>query len=212
MFSEIPGLYPILDFSFLNREGLKWEDVLKTWEAYKEVIPFIQLRAKDLSETDYEKTYLKIKESTAFPIIINDFYELAIRLKAFGFHLGKEEYEALSPKEKDSLKENTCLRGTSSHSLKDLEELDTSLWHYTGFDLFFQPRLKRLHIRISTQIIKEAIKISPIPITCIGGINEMNLQEIFQYSSPSMITCIEAACKEESFYQLIKVFKTFQKR
>lgn len=158
--------------------------LIELWEKYPDCISFFQLRAKSLSTLEYEKLYSEIlREFPKSKIIINDFWKFGLESNAFGIHIGKEDYTELSFQEKEEIRmDKNVLKGTSSHSLKDLEDLESNLWNYTGLGPIFETTSKKTNNPIlGSEILKDAIQISKIQIVPIGGINLENFISLFGY-------------------------------
>lgn len=149
------------------------------WEEFPELIDCIQLRSKTLSKGEIEKKYKEISKQTKLPIIINDYWEVALETGAFGFHLGKEDYFVLEESQKEKIRSAKMIKGTSCHSLEDLKNLDFNLWTYTGFGPIFQSGTKKTTYPIlGTSLLREALNRFSIPITPIGGINSINFWSV----------------------------------
>lgn len=169
------GLYPILDLDFCKRNSLSIPNLLQMWEEYPEIIDCIQIRSKILSSKEIEQKYKEISKLTALHIIINDYWEVALEVGAYGLHLGKEDYASLNEKQKEKIISTQMIKGTSCHSISDLQNLDTSLWNYTGFGPIFQSGTKKTsYPTLGTAILRDVLNRFSIPITPIGGINSIN--------------------------------------
>lgn len=177
-------LYPILDLDFCNSKNISLSELIGVWNQFPDCISFFQLRAKSLSESDYKNLYLELKKE--FPnskIIINDFWEVALEVAPFGLHIGKEDYENLSKLEKQKLKAgNDLLKGTSSHSLLDLLNLDLDFWDYTGFGPIFSTTTKKSNNQtLGVETLKKAIQQTKIPLVPIGGIDTQNFSSLYGF-------------------------------
>lgn len=185
-------LYPILDYDYCLKEKLNIFDVLKSWEKFPSLFSFFQFRAKSLIEEDYKKIYSELKKKSSIPIIINDYFEIAISENSFGLHLGKEDCTALSKKNKSDLKKSKIqIKGTSSHSILDLSELDFSFWDYSGFGPMNESKSKISDYKILTlQELILAIEKYEIRLVPIGGINLGNFKNYFfkNKTVPAMIS------------------------
>jgi thiamine-phosphate pyrophosphorylase len=177
-------LYPILDLDFCKKHQILMQNLIELWKEYSDCISFFQLRAKSISILEYEKLYSKIL--LEFPdcnIIVNDHWKFGIEAGAFGFHIGKEDYSLLSVEEKKEIQYNqNMIKGTSSHSIQDLKNLENSIWTYTGLGPIFRTNSKRTKdSELGVEIIGDAIHISKIPIVPIGGISSENFISLFRY-------------------------------
>lgn len=176
------SIYPILDIEFCNSNNIKVPELLSLWLNHPSLIDFIQLRAKNETDTEIKYYYEEIKR--AFPnlkIIINDRWNLALELQSFGVHLGKEDFLKLNKIEKDRLKNIPIYKGTSSHCIEDVKNLDPSFWSYSGFGPIFPTNTKVTNNAIlGVDKLKEAVKISKVPIVAIGGINFENFTSVLE--------------------------------
>jgi thiamine-phosphate pyrophosphorylase len=173
------GLYPILDLNYCERNLIDIPTLLKMWEEFPDLIDCIQLRAKSYSRKELISVYESIQEHTKLPIILNDYWELAIELKAYGFHLGKEDFIAASDSDKIKIQSAEMIKGTSSHSIDDLRNLEKGLWNYTGFGPIFHTGTKKSAYKpLGTAMLRDAIDNYPIPIVPIGGINSVNFWSV----------------------------------
>lgn len=173
------GLYPILDLDFCERNSLRISSLLSMWEEFPEIVHCIQIRSKNLSNKEIERKYKEISSLTSLPIILNDYWEVALTVGAYGLHLGKEDYASLSHAEREKVAKADMIKGTSSHSLEDLENLDPNLWTYTGFGPIFQSGTKKTsHPVLGTSQLREALNRFSFPIVPIGGINSINFWSV----------------------------------
>ncbi|MBP7280362.1 MAG: thiamine phosphate synthase [Leptospiraceae bacterium] len=162
---------------FCNTQNILLEDLIRLWENFPDCISFFQLRAKSISLSEYKALYNHLR--TIFPnskIIINDFWEFALEINAFGIHIGKEDFASLSTSQKALLKNaKTILKGTSSHSLEDLRNLDQTLWDYSGFGPIFPTNTKKTNTPpLGVRNLELALNQTSIPLVPIGGINSEN--------------------------------------
>ena len=69
----------------------------------------------------------------------------------------------------------TILKGTSSHSLEDLRNLDQTLWDYSGFGPIFPTNTKKTNTPpLGVRNLELALNQTSIPLVPIGGINSEN--------------------------------------
>ncbi len=173
------GLYPILDLNYCSQNKIDIFSLIEMWESFPKLIDSFQLRAKSYFRDDFISIYKNILSKTKLPIIINDYWEIAIELKAYGFHVGKEDFASLSDSDKNKIKQAQMIKGTSSHSLEDLQNLDPEIWTYTGLGPIFQTGTKKsFYSPLGTGIIREALEKFKIPIVPIGGINSVNFWSV----------------------------------
>lgn len=188
-------------------------NLIELWEKYSDCISFFQLRAKSLSVQEYEKLYSQIlREFPNSKIVINDFWKFGLELNAFGIHIGKEDYSELSVQEKEEIRmDKNVLKGTSSHSIDDLKNLEEGLWNYTGLGPIFETTSKKTnHPVLGTEIIKDAISISKIQIVPIGGINLENFISLFGYGK-ILPASISMMTYEKSLVKIVDFIRNYLK-
>lgn len=192
-------IYPILDYDFCLKEKIDLFDFVESWKKFPELFSFFQFRAKSLNQTEYKKFYLELKNKFSIAIIINDYLDIAISEKSFGIHLGKEDFISLSKTEKSKLHQtNFILKGTSSHSIEDLQSLDLNFWDYTGFGPMNPTNSKLTENKIlNLEDLSLAIEKFNIKLVPIGGIHFQNFQNYFfrNKTIPAMISGL----KDEKF-------------
>ncbi|MEM7179778.1 MAG: thiamine phosphate synthase [Spirochaetota bacterium] len=197
------GVYPILDIDFCQQEGVTPTQVLQIWSAEKK-IRFYQLRAKSYSQKEYQALYQQLQqEYSDLPIIINDHWQVAVAIGAFGLHLGKEDFRELPATAKEEVLAATRIRGTSSHSLADIQALDPKYWQYSGIGPIYPTKQKKdPHPCIGAGNLQSWQAQTPIPLVAIGGINSDNIGEIHQQGQ-FMIASISSFTKQSEMIKIL---------
>lgn len=176
------GLYPILDYDYCLKKEIDIFQLLRIWLSCPDYVECIQVRAKSLSERKYTHLFNEIQ--TSFPdalFIINDYWKLYKKFPAYGIHLGKEDYLGLSESEKEEFAEINLIKGTSSHSVEDLKQIDGNLWTYTGFGPMFSTETKKSDYEtLGLRALLTASEFSPVPLVPIGGITLSSFPEIYK--------------------------------
>ncbi len=206
-------LYPILDFDFCQSQKISLNSLIQYWKNFPDCISFFQLRAKSLSLPEYKNLYSDLLQS--FPdskIIINDFWELGLEFNSFGIHIGKEDYLSLSQEERKNLQNaEYILKGTSSHSLEDLQNLGLEIWDYTGFGPIFPTSTKETtNPVLGVEILKNAILQTKIPLVPIGGISLENFISLFGFGKilPASISMLS---NEKSLVKIVDFIRNHRK-
>ncbi len=208
-FPDSVGLYPILDYDYCKIHSISPEFLLDLWNSHKNYISFIQFRGKSLSESEYRKEYSNLRnKSPKLEIVVNDFWELAIRESAFGFHVGKEDFKSLSDKEKEALLSSSQMKGTSSHSESDLRDLANWRWDYSGIGPIFPTNTKQTDRKILGLDFLKSVVSAKIPLCPIGGISEDNLESVFGIGN-FFPASISAFSDEIRFLKCIGVIKKY---
>ncbi|KAB8040485.1 thiamine phosphate synthase [Silvanigrella paludirubra] len=190
-------LYPIAD-------SYSWIVKLISWG-----VKTVQLRIKldPLTENNsLQKIENEIKNSIQYcqshncQLFINDYWEIALKYKAFGVHLG---YEDSFHADISSLHKNKIRFGLSTHDTNELNyalELNPS---YIALGPIFPTKTKEM--KFSPQGI-EKISIwrnkipKSIPLVAIGGIKLENAHEIYIYGADSISIIhdfMSSSCPEE---------------
>ena len=179
------GIYPLVD----RAEKLK---IL-----YELGITTAQLRVKDLKENALEDEIIeaiKLSEHYNARLFINDYWELAIKHKAYGIHLGQEDLETANL---EAIHKAGIRLGVSTHTTKEIEmalEIEPS---YLAIGPIFKTTSKKLEYE--TVGVKELKKWSEnvhYPIVVIGGINLSNIEEIIAIENVNGIAMISEFLKE----------------
>ena len=166
------GIYPLVD------RAEKLETLFSLG------ITTAQLRIKDLKDQALEDEIIKaIRISNKYQtrLFINDFWQLAIKHKAYGIHLGQED---LLDANLEAIHKAGIRLGVSTHTTKEIEmalEIEPS---YLAIGPIFKTTSKV--VAYNTVGIKELENWSknvPYPIVAIGGINLQNIQDILDISS-----------------------------
>lgn len=143
----------------------------------------VQLRLKNVEEHIVLETAKKVKEITdSFQtrLIINDYYKVAIAIKADGVHLGKTDAcPSLVRKELESWQ----IIGATANTFKDCESLIDKKVDYIGLGPYkftsTKDNLSPVLGIAGYQVIVDALKTS-IPIIAVGGITLKDLESIIK--------------------------------
>ncbi|MGO8913531.1 MAG: thiamine phosphate synthase [Bradyrhizobium sp.] len=148
----------------------------------------IQLRAKNLSESDALQTVidaLEVIKGTAAKLVVNDYWRTAIIAGAKHLHLGQEDLAGADLK---AIRAAGLTLGLSTH---DDEELETALRakpDYIALGPIFPTTLKSM--RFAPQGIPKITewkrRIGNIPLVAIGGIKLEQAREIFAAGADSI--------------------------
>ncbi|WP_332460808.1 thiamine phosphate synthase [Leptospira ainazelensis] len=194
------GLYPILDLDFCKKKNLNFFELPKLWMEYPDLVPWIQIRAKNINSEELDSLVKTLLDKyPSIPWILNDYWKDAIRLDCFGAHVGKEDYESLNEEEKVSLRESNLFLGTSSHTVEEVQALDSSFWNYTGLGPIFATENKEdAKAAVGLQTLGKLSQTVSLPVTLIGGIQVSNLDSILEQGS-FLLSSISMVCLEEEF-------------
>ncbi|WNV09017.1 thiamine phosphate synthase [Tardiphaga sp. 709] len=148
----------------------------------------VQLRAKDLDDaaaTTLFREALAITSDTKTKLVVNDYWRVAIDLKAQHLHLGQED---LAEADIAAIRKAGITLGLSTH---DEDELETALRanpDYVALGPIFFTTLKSM--RFAPQGIPKISvwkkRIGTLPLVAIGGIKFEQSAEIFAAGADSI--------------------------
>ncbi len=162
-----PHLYPIVE---------RAEMILKLG-----TVPMVQLRVKDLTGADLEeeiKKAIKICQEKKIKLFINDFWELAIKHKAYGIHLGQEDLEKADLKQ---IQSSGLYLGVSSHSYFEAARIARLGPSYVALGPIFHTALKAMKFTPQgVKSLKVWKRLFDCPIVAIGGINLERVNQVLE--------------------------------
>ncbi|PJZ70110.1 hypothetical protein CH373_10020 [Leptospira perolatii] len=208
-FWKCPGIYPILDLATCEKSRLDPIELVSEWSKYRNLIPFYQIRVKNRSTEVVRQLFESLRSKfPEFPILLNDYWKEAIEWDAFGAHVGLEDYQSLSSKEKEILKNSGLFLGTSSHSWKDLQNLSESDWDYTGFGPIFATASKENpHPPLGVSVLSKIKEWNRLPVVLIGGIDNSNLRQVLSLGD-YLIAMISGACDLGKFHESVRILES----
>jgi len=196
------GIYPIVDRAYKLRP------------LYEVGITTAQLRTKNaFSGQELEDEVIEaiaISEEFNVRFFLNDFWELGIKHKAYGIHLGQEDIQEADVQ---AILDAGIRLGISSHTA---QEIDIALGFepsYLAIGPIYEPISKKLlYDIVGTKMLKEWSKNVDYPIVAIGGITIENIADVVQTGAASGIAMISDVLEEGEVSQkrtlaLIEVFE-----
>ncbi len=173
------SIYLILETPLLK---IKLEDFID--QVVDAGVSIIQLRDKDCSENERYHTSLKLSQILAnkcCKLIINDNLDIALSVNADGVHLGIKD----TPINEVRLKYPNLILGYSCNNIYDVD-IANQYADYIGIGPAYKSNTK-LDIReiLSTYQIDQLSNKSNIPSFAIGGIDDLNIDEIRNNTSVS---------------------------
>jgi thiamine-phosphate pyrophosphorylase len=143
-------------------------------------VKFFQLRLKKIKANRFLKIAKKIKKITSrhkVKFIVNDNFNLAIKVKADGCHMGQLDGSIKIAKKKLKNK----ILGVTCHNSKILaNNAIKNKVSYLAFGSFFKSKLKPNARKANLNILKWAKKNIKKPIVAIGGINNFNYKKLIK--------------------------------
>ncbi|WP_040910949.1 thiamine phosphate synthase [Leptospira broomii] len=205
---KAPGLYPILDLEYCSKFRKNPFELVSLWSNYRDYIPFFQLRAKKETIEQITILYRSLSEKFPdFPMILNDYWKLALDLGSFGLHIGKEDYEDLDQEARERIQASDLFLGTSSHNVEELNNIEIGAWDYTGFGPIFDTSSKeKTHPVLGTVELSEALRVSSVPVTPIGGIVSETLPRVLSEGN-FLVAMISGAAEKEDVLKSLRLLK-----
>ena len=138
----------------------------------------LQLREKNLSEDEFIKEAVKVKEQCLrynVPLIINDNADVAIKSGADGVHVGIEDTPV------DELRKKLpkgFIIGATAKTVEQAKAAEKAGADYIGVGAVFPSPTKANAIRITHKELHEICSAVSIPSVAIGGISYDNMDEL----------------------------------
>ena len=161
-----------------------------------------QLRIKDLKEQALKNEIIeaiKISNKYNARLFINDFWQLAIKHKAYGIHLGQED---LVDADLEAIHKAQIRLGVSTHTTKEIEmalEIEPS---YLAIGPIFETKSKVVtYDTVGISELKQWSSNVNYPIVAIGGINLSNIQDIINIPSVNSIAMISELLDNDKISQ-----------
>lgn len=179
------GLYPVVD-SYKKLQPL-----------YEVGVTTAQLRVKNMPLSEVEDEIIKaIEISNRFKarLFINDYWELAIKHKAYGIHLGQEDIQKANIE--DIYQANIRL-GISTHTTDEIEIALNIEPSYLAIGPIYETTSKKMvYNPVGLQNLKEWASRVDYPIVAIGGINIENIKALIDTNLADGIAMIGGVLSE----------------
>jgi len=174
------GIYPVVDRAYKLRA------------LYEVGITTAQLRTKDKFKgqalEDEVIEAIKISQEFDVRFFLNDFWELGIKHKAYGIHLGQEDIQEADVQ---AILDAGIRLGISTHTPK---EIDIALGFepsYLAIGPIYEPISKKLvYDTVGPEGLKRWAQNVDYPIVAIGGITIENIAEVARTKAASGIAMI----------------------
>jgi thiamine-phosphate diphosphorylase len=201
---SLPPLYAILD-----PEHAKEHSVSSILAALlKGGAGIVQLRAKNLAVRDFVDLALDVRRQTAAAgcrFIVNDRLDIALVSDADGVHLGQEDLPLITAR----ILMGKKLIGVSTHDAAQARDAERDGADYIGFGPIFGTATKETgYSARGIEMLREIRRAVALPIVAIGGIEESNVESIWQTGADSAAMISElmgAADVEEKVRRILKL-------
>ena len=164
-------LYAITDRSHLGEKSL----YAAVEEALEGGVTFLQLREKHLPDEEIlaeARALLPLCRAHGVPLIINDSVDIALAAGADGVHVGQEDLEAGTAREK--LGPDKIL-GVSAHNVAEALRAEAAGADYLGVGAMFPTGTKSNVVPTAPETLKAICQAVSIPVVAIGGVGPDNL-------------------------------------
>ena len=141
-------------------------------------------------------------------LFINDDWEIALKTKAYGVHLGQEDLEHCDI---DALRAAGIRLGISTHSLSELARAKALLPSYMAFGPIYPTTTKPM--RFAAQGLRRLTmwrKWVPEPLVAIGGITLYNIAEVLSTKVDS-VAVVSAVTKAKDPHEACQQFLRYYK-
>jgi len=184
--TEPLGIYPVVERTY------------KLEALYQAGITTAQLRVKDMQDEILEEEIIEaIKISKAYNarLFVNDFWELAIKHKAYGIHLGQE----------DILEADMCAiynadirLGISTHTTDEIQiALDIEPSYVAIGPIFETNSKKMVYDPVGIEDLKRWSKSVEYPIVAIGGINLDTISDVVATNAANGVAMIAGILEKD---------------
>ncbi len=195
------GIYPVVDRAY------------KLKPLYEAGITTAQLRVKDMTGEVLENEVIKaINISEAFDarFFLNDFWELGIKHKAYGIHLGQEDIQEADVK---AIYKAGIRLGISTHTKDEIVIAMAFEPSYLAIGPIFETTSKKMvYNPVGIEDLKRWARDVAYPIVAIGGININNIKEVALTKSANGIAMISDVLedREVSKKRTIALIEAFE--
>ncbi|ODN41804.1 thiamine phosphate synthase [Piscirickettsia litoralis] len=203
------------DFKKINKERLIFYPIVdrSCWipRLAKAGCKSVQLRIKDLQGKELKE---EIKAAILFAreyhidLYINDHWQLAIELGAFGVHLGQEDLETA---DLNAIYQANLAFGVSTHDKNELARITNLNASYVAFGPIFETQSKKL--AFSPQGLERLAywrKLVRRPLVAIGGIDLNNIADVYK-TKVDGVAAISLVTNAENPEQVIAEVFSIQK-
>ncbi|ODS23259.1 hypothetical protein AB835_09900 [Candidatus Endobugula sertula] len=181
------GLYPVVD-------SVEWlEKLLRLG------VKTLQIRVKDMPESALEdiiKKAVELEHQYQARLFINDYWQLAIKYKAYGVHLGQED---VADADMEAIRVAGLRLGISTHGEYEFSYAATFKPSYLAIGAIFPTDTKEvIEVGLSNLYRWAGILDNHYPLVAIGGINQNNIDSVLA-SGVGAIAVVSAITKADDY-------------
>jgi len=197
------GIYPVVDRAY------------KLKPLYEVGITTAQLRVKDMSDDKLENEVIeaiKISEEFNARFFLNDFWELGIKHKTYGIHLGQEDIQEADV---EAIYDADICLGISTHTTDEIAIAMAFEPSYLAIGPIYETTSKKMvYNPVGIEDLKRWARDVDYPIVAIGGINIDNIQGVAETKSANGIAMISDVLEDGEISKsrttaLIEAFNTY---
>jgi thiamine-phosphate pyrophosphorylase len=195
-------LYGILDLSYIDILDL----VPVARAMIKGGVDLIQLRGKSYAHEQLAALAAEVHAITSknnVPLVINDYANIARSVAIEGVHVGQDDLPIADVR---AIAGRTLLVGKSTHSVEQAIAAQKEGADYIGFGPLFATPTKPDYAPIGLDVIRKVHDAIQIPIFCIGGIKQHNLDQVMAAGARRIVIVSELLQSEniEAYAHAVK--------
>jgi len=199
------GIYPVVQRAY------------KLEALYQAGITTAQLRVKDMQDEELEAEIvkaIKISESYGARLFVNDYWELAIKHKAYGIHLGQED---ILGADIDVIYNAGIRLGISTHTTYEIQiALDIEPSYVAIGPIFETNSKKMVYDPVGIEDLKRWSESVDYPVVAIGGINLDTISDVVATNAANGVAMIAGILKNDEVSEkktkvLIEIFEKARK-
>lgn len=167
-------LYAVTDRTWTEKQTL----IEQIEEALKGGATMIQLREKNLAETDFINEAVAVRKlchAYHVPLIINDNLNVALKSNADGIHVGIEDMPVEEIRKRAG---KEFIIGATAKTIEQAKAAEAAGADYLGVGAVFPSPTKKNAIRITKEQLQQICGSVSIPAVAIGGIESSNVAEL----------------------------------
>jgi len=178
---SLPPLYAILDPE--QSKGRAPESVLRG--LLEGGVTLLQLRVKTMAPSEFFQLARTVRSETrahGCKLIVNDRVDIALACGADGVHLGQDDLPLTAGRKLVGAR----IVGISTHAVDQAKEAEQNGADYIGFGPMFGTTTKATgYSARGIEMLRQIRAAAKLPIVAIGGINEHNVQQVWQAGADS---------------------------
>jgi len=195
------GIYPVVERAY------------KLEALYQAGITTAQLRVKDMSGIVLENEIIeaiRISEVYDARLFVNDYWELAIKHKAYGIHLGQED---ILEADIQAIHHAGIRLGISTHTTDEIKIALNIEPSYVAIGPIFETNSKKMvYNPVGIEDLKRWSKNVDYPVVAIGGINLNTIQKVVDTQAAKGVAMIAGVLEKDEVSEkktkvLIEIFE-----